>query len=435
MNKKELLEKDIQYLWHPYTAIETRLSTPFPIIKKAKGCFLYDQNGYKYLDGIASWWCVNFGHSHPKLIKVIRKQSKKLQNVILGGLSHEPGILLAEKLQQITPKGLNHCFFASDGSSAVEAALRIALQYWENRGQKKRKKFIALKDAYHGDTLGAIGVGYVERFHKELKEVVSKNYRAASPHCAQCPFGKHPSGCQVPCFASMETLITKHHHEIAGVIVEPLCQGAAGIRIYPEEYLQKLKKICETYNLLLIADEIAVGFARTGALFACEKAGIHPDIMILGKGLTGGYLPMSVAIVTDEIYDSFRNGNTFYHGHAFSGNPLIANLALEALKLYQTENIVERIQPMSKIVKKETDKLGSLFRHSFYNAIGMIGMVEIHEGEGGAKRAEKIAQNALSLGLFIRPLGQTIYLWPPLVISPGELRLMFALLRKAIWNS
>jgi adenosylmethionine---8-amino-7-oxononanoate aminotransferase len=432
MQRKKIKSIDKRHLWHPYTDIDAFERSDFPVVKRAAGVYFYDFNGKKYLDAIASWWCVNFGHSNPALTGAISRQAKKFQNTILGGMSHENAAMLAAGLVKITPKGLSRVFFAGDGASAVEASLRIALQYWENKGEKHRKKFICLKDGYHGDTLGAVGVGYVEAFHKGLKGAISANYRAESPHCARCRFGRHPDSCGTECFSSMEKIIKKRRRVSAAVIVEPLCQGSAGMRIYPAGYLKKLRKLCSRYGLLLIADEIAVGFGRTGAMFACEKAGISPDIMTVGKGLTGGYLPMSAAIVTDEIYNSFRNGRTFYYGHTFSGNPITAAAALAALRLYRKENIIRRIKPLAAIMKKEIACISELLGDSFHNSLGMIAMVEISERQGGAVRAKQIAKKAMDLGLFIRPLGPVIYLWPPLIISKAEVEEMFVLLKRAV---
>ncbi|MGD0566486.1 MAG: aminotransferase class III-fold pyridoxal phosphate-dependent enzyme, partial [Candidatus Goldiibacteriota bacterium] len=299
MDRKKIQAADLKNVWHPYTNIDEFEKTDFPVISRAKGSYFYDINGKKYLDAIASWWCVNLGHSRPEIISAIKKQASELQHVILGGLAHEKGALLAEKLVEITPEGLDHCFFCGDGASAVEASLRMALQYWENNGDKKRKKFICLQEGYHGDTLGAVSVGFVEEFHRELKGAVSENFAAESPHCALCKYGKRPQDCSVECFGSMEKIIAAHHEETAAVIVEPLCQGSAGMRIYPEEYLRRLRKLCDKHGLILIADEIAVGFGRTGKMFACNKAGITPDIMTLGKGMTAGYMPMSASVVSD----------------------------------------------------------------------------------------------------------------------------------------
>lgn len=432
MDLHELRRRDTAHIWHPYTDIDQFEAAEFPVIASASGSYIYDTEGKKYLDAIASWWCVNFGHSHPELLASIQEQAAKLQNVILAGMSHPKAIELAEKLRSLCPEGLNHAYFASDGASAVEAALRMALQYWANIGQPQRTKFVSLEEGYHGDTLGTINVGYVESFHKELKPVINENFRAISPHCAQCPFNEHPASCAVPCFASMQEIIEKEHKQIAAVIVEPLCQGAGGIRIYPEGYLQKLRKTCDEYGLLLICDEIAVGFGRTGAMFAVQRAGICPDIMTVGKGLTGGYLPMSAALATDEIYNSFRGGKTFFHGHTYCGNPIVSALALRALELYEEEAVLERIQPLSEELAKGIHALQKkYFPKSFAHSLGMIAAIELSEEDGGSARARRVKEEAQAAGLLIRPLGKVVYLWPPLLISSAELGELFEILDKA----
>jgi adenosylmethionine---8-amino-7-oxononanoate aminotransferase len=324
MNYEKLRTSAFNNLWFPYTDINVIEKTEFPIIEKAEGVYLHELDGTILLDGISSWWCVNLGHSHPKLVDAIKKQAGELQHSILGGIAHPNVIKLAEKICEFTPEGLDHVYFAGDGSSATEASLKISLQYWHNLGEKNRTKFICLEDGYHGDTLGAVGVGYVDTFHKYYKKVIQDSFRACSPHCSRCPFGRTSGKCDIECFSSMEKLIEEHHLETAAVIVEPLCQGAGGIRIYPDEYLVRLRKLCDKYKLLLIADEIAVGFARTGKMFACDHAGIIPDLMCIGKGMTGGYLPMSAVVSSDKIYNTFRSDETqdrtFYHGHTFCGN-------------------------------------------------------------------------------------------------------------------
>ena len=427
-----LRQLDRRYVWHPYSNIDYIREAEFPLIERAAGCYLYDSNGKKYLDGIASWWCVNFGHSHPALMEAIQRQAQSLQNVILAGMSHENVILLAEKLAALAPIPQAHCYFASDGASAVEAALRIALHYWENIGQKQRKKFFCLVDGYHGDTMGAVAVGYVEHFHHQLSSLLPGHYRAMSPHCAACPFGAHPSSCQTECFGSMERLFEEHGQECAAVILEPLCQGAGGVRIYPETYLQKLRSLCNAYGVLMICDEIAVGFGRTGMMFASTRAGIVPDLMTVGKGLTGGYLPMSAVLASDEIYQSFcpsRGGETFFHGHTYCGNPIVSALALRALELYSEEHILERIQSLIPLLSQQIWELQQEFLpESYSNAMGMIGAIELCEKEGGAKRATAIANAAWQYGLFLRPLGNVLYLWPPLIISEAELKFCFEVL-------
>ncbi len=432
-----LRERDIKYIWHPCTDINQMEQTPIPIIETAKGVYLYEVGGRALLDGFASWWCVNLGHGHPKLIEAIQKQAAKLQHAILGGMSHPSAIDLAEKLAEITPGDLRHSFFACDGASAVEAALKIAVQRWANVGEKSRVRFVGLVDGYHGDTLGAMGVGYVEAFHRDYKDVIRAAHSALSPHCLQCPRGKEPETCDIECFDSMEAILREHHREIAAVIVEPLCQAAAGVRIYPEEYLRRLRRLCDEYGLILIADEIAVGFGRTGHMFACERAGIVPDIMTVGKGLTGGYMPLSVAIVNDAIYNSFRNSDdgrdrTFNHSHTFGGNPTVTALALAALGVYEDEHVLENCQPRIKQLEQGMRELGLLLDESRTRAMGMMGVVEVNDASGGAERASRVVRKAYEMGLFLRPRGRALYLWPPLVTTESELGQMLSIMRNAV---
>jgi adenosylmethionine-8-amino-7-oxononanoate aminotransferase len=433
----DLRQLDIKHVWHPCTDIDQLEQMPLPIIQSAKGVCLYEVGGRPLLDGIASWWCVNLGHNHPRLIEAIQRQAGQLQHAILGGMSHPNAIKLAERLAQIAPGDLNHSFFCSDGSSAVEAALKMAVQYWANVGEAQRTRFVGLQEGYHGDTLGAMGVGYVESFHVDYRDVVKDAYHAVSPHCLQCPCGKDPATCDVECFDSMDDIIGEHHSEIAAVVVEPLCQAAAGIRIYPEAYLVRLRRLCDRFGLILIADEIAVGFGRTGRMFACEKAGIVPDIMTVGKGLTGGYMPMSAAIANDRIYDSFRNkgsshDNTFWHSHTFGGNPIIAALALEAIKVYDDEHVLERSRPRVDQLAVGIAEIASLLPASRWQAMGMMGVVEISDASGGAGRAVRIVRKAYELGLFLRPRGRAVYLWPPLTVTGEELETMLAIIRQSV---
>jgi adenosylmethionine-8-amino-7-oxononanoate aminotransferase len=363
-----------------------------------------------------------------------------LQHAILGGMSHPNAIKLAERIAQITPGDLSHSFFASDGASAVEAALKIAVQFWANVGEQGRVRFVGLQEGYHGDTLGAMGVGYVEAFHRDYRNVIRSAHHALSPHCTRCPCAKEPETCDIECFDSMAQIVRTHHAEIAAVVVEPLCQAAAGIRIYPEEYLRRLRAICDEYGLILIADEIAVGFGRTGCMFACERAGIVPDIMTIGKGLTGGYMPMSAAVVNDRIYRSFRNGdegrdNTFNHSHTFGGNPIIAGLALAAIQVYEEERVLEACKHKTVQLEQGMRELGALLHGSMARTMGMMGVVEVNDASGGGARAARIARKAYELGLFLRPRGRAVYLWPPLVATDEEIGLMLSLLREAAVRS
>lgn len=428
-------QRSVQHIWHAYTEMSAFEQTEFPVIERAEGCTLYDIEGCALLDGISSWWCVNLGHSHPRLIRAIQQQAEQLQHTLLGGMSHPRAIELAERLATVVPEGLGHAMFAADGTMAVEAALKIALQYWVNRGETGRTRFVALQDGYHGDSLAAVSVGYINRFHRPFRDAVQPALTAPAPRCAQCTHQCVPESCAAPCFAEMESLIRLHHAECAAVIVEPLCQGAAGMRIYSAEYLRRLSALCREYGLPLIADEIAVGFGRTGAMFACGLAGIRPDILCLGKGLTGGMLPMSATLVTDEIFDTFRSKNgksrTFYHGTTFCGNPITSAVALAALDVYEEERIVERVQESARKLREGMASVAEILDHSPLGALGMIAAIEINESAGGADRASRIVWQAYRLGLFIRPLGNTVYLWPPLNIGPDELRRMTDILEEA----
>jgi len=435
MSAADLRRRAIRAVWHPYTEITAFEGSDFPVIDRAEGCSLFDVDGRELLDGIASWWCVNLGHGHPRIVAAIREQASRLQHVLLGGVSHPRAIELAERLAAVVPAGLGHAMFAADGSVAVEAALKLALQYWVNRGVTGRTRFIALEGGYHGDTLGAIGAGFVDSFHAPFREAVRPALRAVSPHCNRCPAGKTPEACEVECFDSMAALVEAHHAECAAVIVEPLCQAAAGMRIYPEAYLRRLRALCDRYGLLLVADEIATGFGRTGAMFACERAGIVPDVLTVGKGLTGGALPMSATLVTDPIYDAFRaeggRARTFFHGTTFCGNPITAAAALAALDAYRDERVVEGVALRAAVLAEGMSRVARRLGGSPVRTLGLVAAVEISDEAGGAARARAVVRRALELGLFLRPLGAVVYLWPALNAPEATLREMIARLERA----
>jgi len=437
----DIREADIRHLWHPYTDIgRLESQESYVLIERAEGVHLYERNGRRVLDGISSWWCVNLGHSHPKLITAIQEQAARLQHCILGGISHEPAVQLAEQISRLTPGDLDHVFYCGDGASAVEAAMKIAIQYWYNRGEPERQLLVGVENGYHGDTLGAISVGYVDDFHRPFRNVLLKSRRAISPHCNNCPMGKEPDSCSIECFGSMEDILRRHHREIGAVIIEPVCQGAGGIRIYPDEYLKKLRELCDQYHLLLICDEIAVGFGRTGCMFASERAGIVPDIMTIGKGLTGGYLPLSAAVVRKGIYEYFRNdpdqtnsrNRTFFHGHTFAGNPITCACALAAINVYEESSILEKMKPLAEQLDEGFGQIRRLLPRSKTLTTGLIGMLEISPGDGGVRRATDITEQAWEKGLYVRPLGPVVYLWPPLVTTSEELGEMIEILSDAV---
>lgn len=427
-----LQDLDYRHLWHPYTDIARYEDGPFLCIERAEGIYLYDRDGRALMDGIASWWACALGHGHPRLVGAIQDQAAVLQHSILGKLTHPKAIELAARLAALAPGDLNHVYFACDGSSAVEAALKMVLQYWNHTGKPERREFLYLEEGYHGDTLGAIGVGFVQQFHRPFEHVVRRAHMAPSPHCTCCAFEKRDGHCAMKAFEGMEAIVREHHAELAAIIVEPLCQGAAGMRIYPAEYLQRLRRLCDEYDIFLIADEIAVGFGRTGAMWACEKAGIVPDILCLGKALTGGYLPMSATIVSDRIYNGFRSDGahdrTFYDGHTFCGNPITAAAALATLDVFEEENILEVARIGAEGIRHGFGALAERPEIHYTKTLGAIGMCAIRAEAGGAARARRVVEHALGLGLYIRPLGEVLYLWPPLTTTPAELGQMFAIL-------
>ena len=415
------LELDLASLWHPYTR-HSALRDGFPVIVRGEGIFLFDSAGNRYVDAISSWWACNLGHSHPRLVQAIVRQAGELQHSILGNLTHPHAAELAYRLAGTFPDRHRRTIFASDGASAVEAALRVSVQYWRNKGENGRCCFAALENAYHGDTIGAMAVGYLPAFHAAYRPLLFPVYKVKTPDCSVCPEGNTDEPCGVGCFSAMERTVKEHARELAAVIVEPLCQGAAGMRMYPAQYLRKLSGLCRENRVLLIVDEIAVGLGRTGRMFAFEHAGIDPDIVCLGKGLSGGYLPISAAVVKEEIFETFADepeDHTFYHGHTFAGNPIAAAAAIECLNIYQEEKIVERARRSGEVLAAHFQTFKDVPGVANVRCLGMIAAFDLAEKEGltGEDRARNICRAALRKGMLIRPLGTAIYLMPPLIAS------------------
>lgn len=435
MNYDELVKKDIKHIWHPFTQMKDYETDAPLIIDRGKGVYIWDLEGNKYLDAISSWWVNTLGHSHPRLNEALKRQVDKIEHVLLAGFSHEPAIELAEKLIEITPEKLTKVFYSDNGSTAVEVALKMAYQYWQQTGQPKKSKFIALKNSYHGDTIGAVSVGGVDVYHKIYKPLLFDINQAESPYCYRCPMGKDKNTCNIECLGSVEKIMGEHSEEIAGIIVEPLAQAAGGMIIYPAEYLRRLRGLCDKYNALLIDDEVAMGFGRTGKMFAFEHAGIVPDLVCLAKGLTAGYLPLSVTLAADEIYQAFYDDyeklKTFFHGHSFTGNPLAASVAVENLKILEEEKIIESLPPKIEVLRKNLEKFRELDCVGDIRHIGMIGAVEIVKNRETKEPytfeeriGSKIYKEALKRGVILRPLGSIIYFMPPYVITEEEIEQM-----------
>ncbi|MGA2402756.1 MAG: adenosylmethionine--8-amino-7-oxononanoate transaminase [Syntrophobacteraceae bacterium] len=412
-------ELDLASLWHPYTR-HSALRDGFPVITRGEGIYLFDCEGNRYVDAISSWWACNLGHSHPRLVQAIIRQAGQLQHSILGNLTHPRAAELAYRLVDIFPDRRRRVLFASDGASAVEAALRVAVQYWHNKGEKGRFRFAAFEDAYHGDTIGAMAVGYLPAFHGAYRSLLFPVYKVKTPDCPGCFPGAASETCGLQCFSQMERTVKEHANELAAVIVEPLCQGAAGMRMYPAKYLQRLGELCRESRVLLIVDEIAMGFGRTGRMFAFEHAGIDPDIVCVGKSLSGGYLPISAAVVKEEIFQTFADepeDHTFYHGHTFAGNPIAAAAAIECLNIYREERIVEKAERLGRVLAAHFEAFKGVAGVANVRCLGMIAAFELTERDSvtGEERARLLCKTMLQKGVLVRPLGATIYLMLPLI--------------------
>lgn len=409
---------DRLHLWHPYTKHSFITQESFPIITKASGIYLYDNNNNHYFDAVSSWWASNLGHCHPKITAAIKNQAETLDHSILGNMSHPFAINLAEKISKFMPEDNYYSFFASDGASAVEAALKIALQYWYIKKQPQRNKFLSLNGNYHGDTLGAVSVGFLPDFHAPFSHVVAPSLKSEAPYCKECP-EKDSVLCSLACFATAEQILTTQSNQIAAVIVEPLCQCAGGMCLSKPAYLKKLAGLCKKHEILLITDEIAVGFGRTGKMFAFEHANVIPDIICLGKGLSGGHLPMSATVVKKNIYQFFNDtvyDGTFYHGHTFAGNPICAAAALATLQIYAEEQIVQQAERKGKILQNAAAELKAIPQIKNIRGIGMLVAFDVES----SALAHKIKTALMSKGVMLRPLGNVLYLMPPL-ITPDEI--------------
>lgn len=434
MNKmQDLAARDLAHIWHPCSQMKDYETLPPIVIDHGKGAYLYDVEGNGYLDIISSWWCNLLGHSNPKINDAVKAQLDKLEHVIFVNFSHEPAIKLCEELAKVVPAGLNKFNFADNGSASVECALKIAFQYHYQTGHPEKQRFMCLSEGYHGETIGALSVGSMDLFAQIYKPMMMNNIHVQAPDCYRCPFGKTRECCQCECFKYAEEAFAEHAHETAAIIVEPLLQGCAGMRVYPALYLKKLRKLCDEYSVLLIADEIATGFGRTGKMFACQHAEITPDIMCISKALTGGYMPMSITATTDKIFDAFyddyNKGKAFMHSHTYSGNPLGCAAALAVLNILREENILAKAAEQAKYFTAAlNDAFGSHKNIGEIRHIGLINAMELVTDkdkktpfDSKLRIGYEIYKKALTHGLLLRPLGNVLYFNPPLNIERADL--------------
>jgi adenosylmethionine---8-amino-7-oxononanoate aminotransferase len=435
--------RDLAHVWHPCTQMKDHEALPPIPIRRGQGVWLYDFAGQRYLDAISSWWVNLFGHANPRINAAVRAQLEELEQVILAGFTHEPVIALSEALCALAPAGLTRCFYADNGSSAVEVAVKMSFHYWRNSGASGKRRFITLANSYHGETLGALAVGNVALYKEIYQPLLMDVLTAPSPDC----FLRHPgeswADCSRRAFAAMEEMLARHAHETCAVIVEPLVQCAGGMRMYDPVYLSLLRAACDRHGVHLIADEIAVGFGRTGTLFACEQAGIRPDFMCLSKGLTAGYLPLSAVLTTEHIYGAFYDEyvklNAFLHSHSFTGNPLACAAALASLAIFREDDVLAANRVRAARLRERSAALAEHPHVAEVRQTGMIVAIELVQDKATRtpypwqeRRGLTLYRHALSRGVLLRPIGNVLYFMPPYVISDDEIDLMVEVARSGI---
>lgn len=430
-------------LWFPFSHTADLRTGPPLVIQRGEGVYLVGDNGRRYLDAVSSWWVSIFGHCHPKISEAVRTQAGALEHVMMAGFVSSPALRLGELLRTILPPDLTRVFYSDDGSTSVEVALKIALQYWANRGEH-RDRFIAFSGAYHGDTLGAMSVGAVPVYHNLFHQRFKQQLFTDPPYCYRCPVGKSCDTCGAECMDSLESLLERHGESVAAVVFEPMVQGAVGMRIYPAKVLTRVFALCDRFEVLTIADEVAMGFGRTGTMFATQHCGRAPDIMCLAKGLTGGYLPLAATVVKEHIYErfrgSYRDGRTLYHGHSFTGNPLAAAAACAACELLVDGDIPASLSGTFRFYgDKLREYFGDLECVGDIRSLGSVGALEIVQDRAtkasfpAERRVPFLAcRHAVERGVVLRPLGDVIYFMPPYIITPQEIETMFEITREAL---
>ncbi len=429
---KHLRYIDTHVLWHPFTQMKEYETENAPIIVAGEGNYLIDIEGKRYLDGVSSLWVNIHGHRVKEIDEAIKSQLDRIAHSTLLGIGNVPSIQLAERLVEITPSGLTKVFYSDNGSTGVEIALKMAYQYWQNIGRKKKTKFLSFYNAYHGDTLGAVGVGGISLFHQIYGNIIVPSLKIPSAYCYRCPWKQTPATCDRACFKILEETIKRNADILAAVIIEPIIQAAAGMIVWPKGYLKHLRELCDRYEVLLICDEVATGFGRTGKMFACEHEGITPDFMVLSKGITGGYLPLAATLTTDKVYQAFYDDyeklKTFFHGHSYTGNPLACAAALANLELFKKNNIIEKLTFKIVQLKKHLERfwelphVGDIRQAGFMVGIELVKDKKTKEPFPLAKRTgHQVIRAARKRGLIIRPLGDVIVILPPLSITEEEL--------------
>jgi adenosylmethionine-8-amino-7-oxononanoate aminotransferase len=419
MSPTELADLDRQHLWHPFTQQQSWQDEDFPIIERADDTTLYDTQGNAYIDGVSSLWCNVHGHRHPAIDIAIKDQLDRVAHTTMLGLSHAPAAKLAKRLVDLAPEGLSRVFFSDNGSTACEIALKMAYQFHHQRGEWWRSGFVCLRNSYHGDTIGSVSVGGIDLFHSTYRPLLFETH-VAEPGDA----------------ADLERVLAAHGGEVAAVVVEPLVQGAAGILVQPPGYLRAARELCDRFGVLLVCDEVATGFGRTGTMFACEQEGVAPDLMCLAKGITGGYLPLAATLASEEIYEGFLGDyeefKTFFHGHTYTGNPLACAAALANLDVFEQERTLERLGPKIALFEELMAEVAAMPEVAEVRQKGMMVGIDLGDHDDALRMGHRVTGEARKRGAFIRPLGNTVVLMPPLSISEDELRELVAIARDSI---
>jgi adenosylmethionine-8-amino-7-oxononanoate aminotransferase len=443
ISTEQLRQWDKRHVWHPFTQMQDWEREEQIIIERGEGCWLIDTDGRRYLDGVASMWTNVHGHCRRELNDVLKEQVDRLEHSTLLGLGSEKSIVLAARLAEITPPGLDRFFYSDNGSTAMEVAVKMAYQYQVHRGQPERNRFLTFTNAYHGDTLGAVSVGGIEIYHSTFKPLMFETLQSPSPYCYRCELGCSKDSCSMKCIDALEQLMQDNSGMIAGLVIEPLLQGAGGMIVQPDGFLKRVRELCDRHDILMIIDEVATGFGRTGKMFACNHEDVVPDIMALSKGIAAGYLPLAVTVTTDKVYSAFLGAyselKTFFHGHTFTGNPLACAIALKSLQLFQQDDLLVALQPKIAQLKEHLNGFTTMEHVGDVRQCGMAAGIELVENKqtGRAYPWEervgiRVCLEARKRGVFSRPLGNTIVIFPPLVISNDELDLLLNVLQESI---
>ena len=422
-------------IWHPFTNAAMD-AAPLHVVR-AERVYLYTKDGRRILDAVSSWWVNLHGHANPRIAAAIAEQARKMEHVVMAGFTHDAAEELAARLRKRLAPEMTHLFFSDDGSTAVEVALKLAVQHFSNCGRPEKSEIVALAHGYHGDTAGAMSISDDSPFTKPFQSMRYAVHRVHSAYCYRCPVGLTRATCNIECVQQLETLLEKNHERIAAVILEPLLQGAGGMIVHPVEFLQKIRALCTRYDVLLIADEVLTGFGRTGKMFACELAGIVPDLMCLSKGITGGFLPMGATVCSDRVEAPFRSENrmhTFYHGHSYTGNALACAAANASLQIFDDEPVFERIEMIAQVHTERLEQFRELPQVGDVRQIGTMGAIELRADDAGylSSLRTKLYQFFIDHGVLLRPLGNVVYVLPPYVITREELHVVYDVILQAI---